>query len=55
MITNNIITSIQQMYFDVTDLLHGESFKSLGYDDQKDFLQELQSKLEDLEYSLTHH
>ena len=42
------------MYFDVTDLINGETYKALGYDGKKDFLKELQIKLEDLEYNLTH-
>lgn len=52
--SKNIITTIQQMYFDVTDLINGETYKAIGYDGKKDFLKELQSKLEDLEHNLTH-
>jgi hypothetical protein len=52
--SKKMITTIQQMYFDVTDLINGETYKALGYDGKKDFLKELQIKLEDLEYNLTH-
>jgi len=52
--SKNILTTIQQMYFDVTDLINGETYKAIGYDGQKDFLKEMQRRLDDLEYNLTH-
>jgi len=44
----------QQMVSDVTDLINGETYKAIGYDGQKDFLKEMQRRLDDLEYNLTH-
>ena len=52
--SKNILTTIQQMYFDVTDLINGETYKTIGYDGQKDFLKEMQKRLSDLEFNLTH-
>ena len=50
---NKTITLIQEMLFDVTDLLNGETFKQLGYENKKDFLKELKSKLEQVENNCT--
>ena len=52
--SKNTLTTIQQMYFDVTDLINGETYKAIGYDGQKDFLKEMQKRLSDLEFNLTH-
>ena len=50
---NKTITLIQEMLFDVTDLLNGETFKQLGYENKNDFLKELKSKLEQVENNCT--
>jgi hypothetical protein len=45
----NPITLIQEVYFDLTDLINGESYKSLGYDNRQDFLIESRAKLHRVE------
>ena len=47
------ITLIQEMLFDVIDLLNGETFKQLGYESKNDFLKEMKSKLEQIENNCT--
>ena len=49
---NRVITTVQEMYFDVCDLVNGETYKSLGYDTKKDFLLDLKEKLERVEILL---
>ena len=41
----NTLTNIQEMYFDVCDLLNGESYQSVGYASRKEMLEEFQEKL----------
>jgi hypothetical protein len=41
----NTLTNIQEMYFDVCDLLRGESYQSMGYTNRKEMLEEFQEKL----------
>ena len=45
----NTLTNIQEMYFDVCDLLNGESYQSMGYTNRKEMLKEFQTKLERVE------
>lgn len=45
----NTLTHIQEVLFDVTDLLRGESYRSLGYRDRAEMLREFQWKLERIE------
>ena len=45
----NTLTNIQEMYFDVCDLLNGESYQSMGYASRKEMLKEFQTKLERVE------
>jgi hypothetical protein len=49
---NRVTTTVQEMYFDVCDLVNGETYKSLGYDTKKDFLLDLKEKLERVEILL---
>lgn len=39
------IEKIQQVYFDVCDLLAGNSYTEIGYDNKKDFLLVIQDHL----------
>jgi hypothetical protein len=43
------LTLVQEMYFDVVDVMNGQSYKSLGYDSQSDFLDMLKEKLKEVE------
>lgn len=45
----NTLTHIQEVLFDVTDLLKGESYRSLGYRDRAELLREFRWKLERIE------
>lgn len=45
----NTLTHIQEIYFDVCDMLNGESYQSIGYDNRREMLQEFQMKLERIE------
>jgi hypothetical protein len=38
------LTHLQEIYFDVCDLLNGESIKDLGYKNQKELLGEFKWK-----------
>jgi len=40
---------VTEMLFDVSDLAFGHSFKDIGYDNKKEFLEEMKSKLEQLD------
>ena len=42
-------TLLQEVYFDICDLLEGYSYKSIGYDSKNDFLNECKLKLELIE------
>lgn len=48
-IHTNTLAHIQEIYFDVCDKLNGESFKSIGYDNEMDMLKEFKLKLERIE------
>jgi hypothetical protein len=49
----NTLTNIQEMYFDVCDLLAGESYQSMGYASRREMLEEFKSKLERIESEFT--
>lgn len=42
---NQALTSVQEIYFDVCDLLNGFSYTSLGYDNRTDCLTSMRDKL----------
>lgn len=46
--TNNL-GYIQQCYFEVCDLLNGQSYQDLGYDNRTDLLEEFKHRLEQIE------
>lgn len=48
----NTLTHLQEIYFDVCDLLNGESVKDIGYDTQREMLGEFKWKLERIEEEL---
>jgi len=48
-IHTNTLTHIQEIYFDICDMLNDESFESMGYDSKKDMLKEFKWKLERIE------
>jgi hypothetical protein len=45
-------TLIQQMYFDVCDLIYWNSYQDIGYDNRKDFLLVMRDRLAELETQL---
>jgi len=45
-------TLIQEVYFDLCDVIEGHSYKNLGYDDKKDFLLAQRDKLAQIENNL---
>lgn len=45
-------TLIQEMYFDVCDLLAGNTYQELSYDNKTDFLLIMRDKLAELENQL---
>jgi hypothetical protein len=51
--TNNTLTLLQEVYFDICDKLYGNSYKDLSYDNEKEFLQVQKDKLEAIERALT--
>lgn len=53
--TNNeakALEALQLSYFDICDLLNGNSYTQLGYDDKKDFLLILRDRLAEVEERL---
>ena len=46
------IALTQEIYFDVCDLIYGQSYKSIGYDNREDFLLCVRDKLAELETRL---
>lgn len=48
-IDENALATVQEVYFDLTDLLNGQTYKELGYDNKADFLQEQIRKLAQIE------
>ncbi len=51
--TTNTLTLVQEVYFDLCDLLEGNSYQSIGYDNKKDFLLYQREKLLQIELHLT--
>jgi hypothetical protein len=47
------VEKVQQVYFDVCDLLNGNSYKQIGYDNQQDFLLVVRDHLMQAEIYLT--
>ena len=53
--TNNekkALEAIQLSYFDICDILNGNSYTELGYDNKKDFLLILRDRLTEIENRL---
>ena len=48
----NSKTLLQEVYFDICDLIDGYSYKSIGYKNKNDFLNECKIKLEELEEAI---
>ena len=42
---NQALTSVQEMYFDICDLLNGNVYTSLGYDNRTDCFTSMRDKL----------
>lgn len=40
---------IQQLFFDVCDLLNGQSYKDIGYETRNEMLEEFKLRLEQIE------
>jgi ATP-dependent DNA ligase len=45
----NTLANIQEIYFDVCDMLNGDSYQSMGYTNRREMLEEFQTKLERIE------
>jgi hypothetical protein len=43
---------VTEMYFDICDLSYGQTYKDIGYDNKKEFLAIMKSRLEELENRL---
>lgn len=48
-IQGNRLAEIQQCYFDVCDLLNGQSYKDIGYDSRNEMLEEFKERLSRIE------
>lgn len=46
---NKTLTLIQEVYFDVCDILEGNSYKDIGYENKEDFLLAQKEKLAEIE------
>lgn len=46
---SNARTLLQEVYFDICDVVYGNTYKDLGYDNKKDFLLAQRDKLEQIE------
>lgn len=46
---SNARTLIQEVYFDICDVIYGNTYKELGYDNREDFLLSQRDKLAQLE------
>jgi hypothetical protein len=53
--STNTQTLIQEVYFDLCDVINGNSYVSLGYDNRIDFLLAQRDKLSAIENSLYPH
>lgn len=51
-IHKSTLTHLQEVYFDVCDTLNGESPEDIGYENQKEMMEELKWKLEAIEEDL---
>ena len=49
---NNTIELVQQVYFDICDLLNGATYQSLGYETRKEFLEDQRDRLAEIEHRL---
>ena len=49
---HNALVLIQQVFFDLTDLLNGENYQSLGYANKKEFLTDQCDRLAEAERRL---
>lgn len=45
----NTLTHIQEIYFDLLDLLRGESYQALGYSTRNEMFEDHKTKLERIE------
>ena len=50
--TTNTLTLVQEVYFDLCDVIDGNSYKSLGYENKLDFLLAQRDKLVAIEKAL---
>ena len=51
-IKQSTVTSLQEVYFDVCDILQGEPPERLGYESMEDMMEEFKWKLEAIEEDL---
>jgi hypothetical protein len=49
---SNTLTLVQEVYFDLCDLMNGNSYTELGYDNRKDFLLAQIDKLQAIEIAV---
>jgi hypothetical protein len=47
--TKQALENTQTLFFDICDLLEGNSYNSLGYDNRKEFLSTAKEKLSEIE------
>jgi len=47
--TKQALENTQTLFFDICDLLAGNTYQSLGYDDRKEFLNIAREKLSEIE------
>jgi hypothetical protein len=47
--TTDLKTLVQEVYFDLCDVIDGNSYKSLGYDNRIDFMLVQRDKMEAIE------
>jgi hypothetical protein len=50
--TTNTRTLIQEVYFDICDIIDGNTYKNIGYEDRLDFLLVQRDKLAQIENNL---
>lgn len=50
--TTNTKTLIQEIYFDLCDVIGGNSFKDIGYENKLDFLMVQRDKIQAIENAL---
>ena len=51
-IHKSTLTHLQEVYFDICDTLNGESPEDIGYENQKEMMEEFKWKLEAIEEDL---